>query len=184
MKIPSHAKLVFKGIIHDVYQWEQELFDGTRKTFEALKRPNTTVVIPLQGDQVVYAKQEQPGHPPYISLFGGRAEEGESPLESAKRELLEETGLTSDDWQELRVFPTPGKIEHGVYYFVARNCQKTGEQQLDGGEKIEIFTAPLDDFISKIVTAKGFAEFEIQQELMSAFNPVAAEKLKNEILGK
>jgi ADP-ribose pyrophosphatase len=184
MKIPSHATRVFKGVIYDVYQWEQELYDGTKKTFEALKRPNTVVVIPLLDDQVLYAHQEQPGHTPFISLFGGRADESEEPLVTAKRELLEETGLSSDDWQELRCYPAQSKIEWNVYYFVARNCKKTTEIKLDGGEKMDIRTTSLDQFISDILPLSTFGEWEIRQEIMSGFNPVAADKFKKEILGK
>jgi ADP-ribose pyrophosphatase len=183
MKIPSHATRVFKGVIYDVYQWEQELFDGTKKTFEALKRPNTVVVIPLLDDQVLYAHQEQPSHAPFISLFGGRAEEGEEPLVTAKRELLEETGLSSDEWQELRCYPAQSKIEWNVYYFVARNCKKTDEAKLDGGEKITIKTTSLDNFLTTILPLQNFGEWEIRQEILSAFNPEAVEKIKKEILG-
>lgn len=183
MKIPSHATRVFKGVIYDVYQWEQELYDGSKKTFEALKRPNTVVVLPMIGDQVFYAEQEQPGQAPYISLFGGRADEGEEPLATAKRELLEETGLTSDDWQELRCYPAQSKIEWNVYYFVARDCRKTSDATLDGGEKIKIKTTSLDKFLTEILPHSNFGEWEIRQEIFSAFNPEAAANLKHEILG-
>ena len=37
MKVPKQAKRVFKGVIFDVYQWEQEMFDGTKEIFEKLK---------------------------------------------------------------------------------------------------------------------------------------------------
>ena len=37
-KIPNHARLVFKGILHHIYQWEQEMFDGSVQTFEAIKK--------------------------------------------------------------------------------------------------------------------------------------------------
>ncbi len=40
MKIPPNAKRVFKGIIFDVYQWQQKMFDGSKETFEMLKRAN------------------------------------------------------------------------------------------------------------------------------------------------
>ena len=35
--IPENAKRVFKGIIFDVYQWEQELYNGSKAVFEKLK---------------------------------------------------------------------------------------------------------------------------------------------------
>lgn len=46
-KIPSHAVKVFSGVIFDVYQWQQELFNGETATFEALRRPSTVVIIPV-----------------------------------------------------------------------------------------------------------------------------------------
>lgn len=62
-KIPPHAVRVFKGVIFDVYQWEQMLYDGSTTTFECLKRPDTVIVIPLAGEMVYYAEQAQPGQP-------------------------------------------------------------------------------------------------------------------------
>lgn len=182
-KIPPHAQCVFTGIIYDVYQWEQVLFDGSSATFECLKRPDTVVVIPVQGSQVFYARQEQPNKPPFISLFGGRAEKTEAPLEAAKRELLEETGLSSNDWEQIRCYTAPGKIDWKIYFFVARDCVKTAEQKLDAGEKIEVHSVSIDDFISKIVTDPHFSEHELRHEIMGAFDPFKAAKLKNEILG-
>ena len=38
MKIPKNATKVFSGKTFDVYQWEQEMFDGSKKIFEKLKR--------------------------------------------------------------------------------------------------------------------------------------------------
>lgn len=181
-KIPDHATRVFKGIIFDVYQWEQRLFDGNTVTFEGLKRPDTVVVIAMDGDRVFYAKQEQPGKKPFVSLFGGRSEEGELPLDAAKRELQEETGLVSDEWREIRCFSAPGKIEWSVHYFVAKNCRRISEQHLDGGEKITVSQTSLDEFLSDILGQAEFSEHELKQEVFSAFNGVAAEKLKADIL--
>jgi 8-oxo-dGTP pyrophosphatase MutT (NUDIX family) len=182
-KIPPHAQCVFTGIIYDVYQWEQVLFDGSVATFECLKRPDTVVVIPVQGTKVFYARQEQPNKPLFISLFGGRAEKGEAPLEAAKRELLEETGLISNNWEQIRCYVAPSKIDWKVYFFVARDCLKTADQTLDAGEKIEVCTASIDDFINNIVTDPRFSEFELRAEIMSAFDPAKVDLLKKQILG-
>ena len=49
-KFPPQAKRVFKGMIFDVYQWEQEMYDGSTHTFEKIIRPDTVLVIPVTED--------------------------------------------------------------------------------------------------------------------------------------
>src|SRR3989344_4305397 len=97
--LPEHAKRVFKGAVFDVYQWEQELYDGTHKTFEKLKRPDTVVVFPVLDDgKILLTEQEQPGKEPFIGATGGKVEEGEDILEAVKRELLEESGYEAEEF--------------------------------------------------------------------------------------
>src|SRR3989344_7350327 len=96
--MPPDAKLVFKGKIFDVYQWEQTLFDGTKTTFEKLKRADTVVVIPVTAEgKIVLTMQEQPGKTPFLGCAGGRAEAGEDPLAAAGRGLAVETGYEHDE---------------------------------------------------------------------------------------
>ncbi|HVS79005.1 MAG TPA: NUDIX domain-containing protein, partial [Candidatus Saccharimonadales bacterium] len=98
--IPVNAKKVFDGKIFDVYQWPQKMYDGTTETFEMLKRPNTVVVLAIKDGELVILKQSQPNlQNEFMDFPGGRADEGETPLESAKRELLEETGMTFKNWK-------------------------------------------------------------------------------------
>lgn len=156
-KIPDHAKLVFRGKIFDVYQWEQEMFDGSVEIFERLKRPNTVQVIATQGDKILLSFEEQPGSPARLSLPGGRAEPDEEPLETAKRELLEEGGMVSDDWELYKLYRVGGKIDWSIYLFVARNCRVVAKQQLDAGERIEIRSLLFDDFI-QAVSEESFGE--------------------------
>lgn len=181
-RIPPDATRVFKGVIFDVYQWQQTLFDGTVQTFEGLKRQPNVQVIALQGDDVLYAKQEQPRKGSFLSLLGGRAEEGETPLEAAQRELQEEAGLVSDEWEHLRDYPAPGKIDWTVSLFVARNCRVVSEQMLDGGEKIEVIRTPLHEFITQILPRDDFLSGELKREILCAFDPKQAEALTNRIL--
>ena len=146
MQIPKKAKKVFQGTIFSVYQWKQKMFDGTIETFEMLKRPNTIQIIPIQGDKIIVSRQSQPHKFDYFSLFGGRAEEGEEPLITAKRELLEESGLVSDDWELFNTYSFPHKIQWDVYFFIARNCKKIADPKLDPGEKIQIIEYSFDEF--------------------------------------
>jgi ADP-ribose pyrophosphatase len=150
MKIPPQAKRVFKGTIFDVYQWEQELFDGSKATFEMVKRPGTVQIVPVVGDKVLLAYEQQPHYAQRIGLFGGRMEEGEDPLETAKRELREETGLESEDWVLIKEFETGGKIDWSSSYYIAKNCKKVTDPHLDPGEKIEIKEVSFEEFIDTI----------------------------------
>ncbi|MBI1309354.1 MAG: NUDIX domain-containing protein [Proteobacteria bacterium] len=180
-KIPPHATRVFKGVIFDIYQWQQQMFNGTTATFEMAKRPATTIVIPVEGGKVYYSRQEQPGKKPFMGLFGGRVEEGEDPLEAAKRELMEEAGMESTDWAELFTHHYTGKIDWPVYYYIARNVRQSGAQQLDGGEKIAVESCPVDEFLSTIATHPDFIEAELKAKLLSSFNSAAAAQIKGQL---
>lgn len=155
MKLPSAAKKVFQGKIFSVYQWEQELYDGTTATFEMLKRPGTIQIIPTAEDQIFVSYEEQPTKPRSFSLLGGRQEPDEDPLVTAKRELLEEAGLESDDWELIKTYEYSGKIEWPMYLYIARNCKQTGEQKLDPGEKIEVKKVSFEEFL-QIASSETF----------------------------
>ena len=45
--IPEQAELKFHGVIFDVYQWPQEMFDGSTETFEMLRRADTVKIIAI-----------------------------------------------------------------------------------------------------------------------------------------
>lgn len=164
MKIPSTAKRVFKGIIFDVYQWPQIMFDGSISTFEMLKRPNTVEIIATKGNKIFLSKQSQPNKKDFYSLFGGRADDGEEPLETAKRELLEESGMKSSDWTLYKTFTPIHKIDWEIYTFIAKDCEKIESQKLDSGEKIEIVESTFDEFI-KIVESGEYWGNELRFEI-------------------
>jgi len=162
--LPPEAKLVFKGKIFDVYQWEQGMYDGSKEIFEAIKRPGTVQVIATQGDKVLLSHEEQPGKPRRMSFLGGRMERDEEPLVTAKRELLEESGMESDDWELYRDYQSGGKIIWPFYIFIARNVKKVAEPHLDPGEKIDVEEFSFDDFI-EIVTNEEYIDRQISEEI-------------------
>ncbi|MEK7623372.1 MAG: NUDIX domain-containing protein [Patescibacteria group bacterium] len=166
MKIPQSAKLVFKGTIFDVYQWEQKMYDGSHETFEMLKRPDTTQVIATYDGKIIIAEEQQPQRPSaYFTLFGGRVENGEESLAAAKRELLEEAGMASNDWELWRTDEPVGKMEWTVYTYIARNCKKVQEQNLDAGEKITVKEITFEQFVAD-ATHPSFRSLGITLELL------------------
>ena len=183
--IPDNAKKVFGGVLFDVYQWEQELFDGTKTLFEKLKRPDTVVVFPVLDDgKILLTEQEQPGKEPFVGATGGRVDNGEDILEAAKRELLEESGYESSEFILWDAQHPTSKIDWVVYTFIAKGLKKVSDMNLDAGEKIILKPVSLDEFID-IAINKNFVEKEIipklyeaklypekKKELMKLFNPI------------
>jgi 8-oxo-dGTP pyrophosphatase MutT (NUDIX family) len=85
---------------------------------------------------------------------------GESELEAAKRELLEETGYTSQNFfQTSIIYPNPANHNNKTYCFLATDLEKVSDISLDEGEDIETVLMPLDDFV------KMFENNKFQQAL-------------------
>lgn len=150
--MPSNAKKVFEGVIFDVYQWEQKMYDGTTKTFERLDRADTVdVLATTKGGKILIQRQSQPDRDEaFLCLIGGRVEKGEDTLGAAKREMLEETGYTSDDWSLLLSYRPMFKIRWDMHVYVARDCEKIAEQHLDPGEKIDVMQVTFDEFLDLV----------------------------------
>lgn len=138
--VPDQAKRVFQGKIFDVYQWEQQLFDGSTATFEMLKRPDTIQILAIKDHQLVILKEEQPSMgAPFYGLPGGRHDvDSETEVEAAQRELLEETGLKFNNWRLIDVTQPHAKIDWMVYLYLATGFESQVEPHLDAGEKIEV----------------------------------------------
>lgn len=180
--LPQNAHLVFKGVIFEVWQWEQKMFDGSTTTFEKIWRCPTVEVVVTVGDKILIEKQEQPDRKDIISLPGGRADQGEYPLEEAKRELLEETGYESADWTLLLTHGREGKVIHEEYYFIARDCKKMKEPELDAGEKITISFITFEEFLALADDAHFWTSPEFVSYLLGArFNSEKKEELREKL---
>lgn len=164
MGIPEQAERVFKGVIFDVYQWDQAMFDGSTARFEMLRRPGTVLVIPVMDGKIVLARESQPTMEEKYTFFGGRVEEGEEALTAAKRELREESGLASDDWELFSVDAPYAKIDWVISTYIARNCRKVAEPTLDAGERIVSEAFDFDAFVEK-ASAEAFPETSFSNRL-------------------
>ncbi len=185
VKVPKGAKRVFHGTVFDIYQKRQKLYNGETKIFEWAKRIDGASLIATVGDKIVVLRQRQPTKPWYYTLPGGFMDKpGETPKAAALRELLEETGLKPCKLKLWRTFPSRGaRLITNLYVFIAQDCRKIAEPELDGGEKIEVKYYTFNQFLHCFEDPDFHATELMIDMLKIMHNPNSKAKLKKEIYG-
>ena len=98
-----------------------------------------------------------------LELPCGVMEEGETPLEAAQRELLEETGFGGGQWKKLmELSPNPSAMSNTTHCFLAIGVEKIAEQHLDETEELSVL------FMTKGEVKRMLNENQICQALMVA----------------
>lgn len=86
-----------------------------------------------------------------LVLPAGTIEGDETPLEAARRELLEETGYVSERWQPLGAFVLHGNYGCGrAHLFRVRQAERIAEPDSGDLEDMEIVLMPLPDLIDAV----------------------------------
>ena len=175
---PNHASQKYSGELIQVWNWEQELFDGTSHTFECVIRPDAVTVIPfLNRDTVLLTKQEQPGKEPFMDFPGGRIDPGEFAEQAAMRELEEETGYSAAtifEWQHKK---HAGIVRFEETLFLAQLGSR-GEMHQDPGEKIEVIKLPWKEVVQLCLDQRLRNISAMMLVLQVTFNPATAERFE------
>lgn len=144
--IPESARIVHKGVIFDVYQWDQEQFDGSMALFERIRRADTVLAICIVDGKIIVQQDEQPHRGVKTKIPGGRIDpEDGSTLEAVKREVLEETGYKFADWRLVEVTKPEDKIDWFVYIYVASGVTSKDATSQDAGERITTSLKSVDE---------------------------------------
>ncbi len=125
---------------------------GRETTREIAAYPNSVGVIALdEKENVILVRQYRHAvGKTLLEIPAGGMEEGESPLQSALRELEEETGFTAVDMEEISgIYAAPGYSTEFLHLFVATGL-KSGTSSNDEDENIEVVPMPLEDIPSLI----------------------------------
>ena len=135
------SELVYAGRVWDVRNDTLHYGHGEIMR-QYVDHPGAAAIVALDDEQRVLLIQQYRHpirHRDWEIPAGLLDIEGESPLETAKRELVEEADLTAAEWEPLlSVFTTPGGNDEVVHIFLARGLSPVGEAHAREAEEADI----------------------------------------------
>jgi 8-oxo-dGTP pyrophosphatase MutT (NUDIX family) len=142
------GKVVWEGKIATVRVDRFRFDDGEEADREIVEHPGAVAVVAFDGERLHLVRQprEPVNEPALLELPAGKLdEEGEDPLDTAKRELAEEIGKGARTWHRLTSFYTsPGFADEECHVYLATDLYDESAEASDQ-ERIEIVEVPLTD---------------------------------------
>ena len=150
------SKEIFSGKVIRVCHDDVILENGKSAKREVVYHNGGVCVLPLteNGDVLFVRQFRYPYKEEVLELPAGKLEKGEDPLESGKRELLEEVGATANKITFLgELYPSPGYCGEIISMYLAQELSFTG-QSLDEDEFLDVVRIPLDEAVEMVMENK------------------------------
>ncbi|CAM9271588.1 unnamed protein product, partial [Phaeothamnion confervicola] len=146
------GEVVYSGHFLQVRRDMVRLPDGAITHREYIHHPGAVAILALTGaGGVILERQHRyPLHRDFLEIPAGKVEPGEALLETARRELLEETGFVAVEWVRITTLHNAiGYSDEGIELYLARGLEQR-EQNLDAGEFLEVMEVPLGEAVSMV----------------------------------
>jgi len=146
------GETVFDGTLLKVRRDVVRHPDGSQGVREYIRHPGAVAVVPLFDDGRILLERQfrYPHGREFIEVPAGKLEPGEPHLETARRELLEETGYVAAEWARLGVIHTAiAYTDEAIELFLARSLELRS-RKLDAGEFIETLIIEFEQAIRMI----------------------------------
>ena len=140
-----HSERIYEGKILSLRVDTVQLRSGGRTKREIVEHGACTAIVALDSDDnVLLVRQYRKAvEKMLLEIPAGGIEDGEDPLDGARRELEEETGFAAERWEKLGYFYTsPGFCTEAMYLYLAAGL-KSAERDADDDEDIELVRVPL-----------------------------------------
>ena len=147
------SEQVFDGALLKVYRDAVRLPDGSSGGREYIRHPGAVAIVPLFDDGTVLLERQfrYPHRRAFIEVPAGKLDAGEPPLDTAKRELLEETGYAAGEWTRLGTMHTAiAYTDEAIALFLCKKLNRVGEPKLDPGEFVETLIVPFEEALAMV----------------------------------
>lgn len=148
----NHKKIAYAGRAFRVFSENISLPNGVTTELDVIRHPGAAAIIPMADTEtVVLIRQYRHAVGGHIwEIPAGTLEQGEAPLDCARRELTEETGFSADTFEKIgEIVPVPGYSDERIHLYVASGLVP-GAQQLDEGEWLEVHRFPISEAMEMI----------------------------------
>ena len=149
------SELVYNGRVFKVTKDEILCPNGQQSIREIVHHRGGVAILFKVDDKFIFEKQYRYAlGEEIIEMPAGKLEAGETPLEAAKRELLEETGYRPLEMVHLGdSYPTPGYSSEIIHLYYCPKAVKE-ERHLDSDENIELIYLSLEEIEQMIQEGK------------------------------
>ncbi len=144
---PDSSRTVYDGKLIDVTveRWGEH-------EREIVEHPGAVAIVAIDRDGMLtlVRQRREAVRTELLELPAGTLEEGETPLDCARRELEEETGLTGGTWREVTAFyTTPGFCRERMHLFFAEGLER-GEASPESDEELEVVRWAPEEIAAKV----------------------------------
>ena len=148
------SAIQYSGPVFDVYSDTVELCNKKTARRDYLKHRGAVAVVPLtdKGGVIIERQFRYPQQRVMAEIPAGKLEAFDTdPLEAAKRELKEETGVTAREFIPLGIYiPSPAILSERIYVYLARGLS-FGDTHPDEDEFLDYLEVPLGRLIDMIM---------------------------------
>lgn len=154
--IVNRKSVLHQGRVFALTRENITLENGATIDIDIIRHPGAAAIVAVSDDNnVILIKQYRHAIGGYIwEIPAGTLNPNESPLTCGKRELIEETGFSAQNWQKLgEITPVPGYSDERIHLFLAKELLPA-EQKLDHDEMLNVHPVPFEEAIEMIHTGK------------------------------
>lgn len=144
-----HSEKIFAGKIISLKVDDVTLPNGETSKREIINHPGAVAVIAItENNKLLLVEQYRKAlERSIIEIPAGKLEPGEKPIVTARRELEEETGYTTDSLEFIQAFATsPGFADEIIHVFIARDLKKLDVPvEMDEDEFVELMEVSVEE---------------------------------------
>ena len=156
-EIQLESEDIFDGVILNVKRDQIRLPNGHQSVREVIRHVGAVCVVPVTEDGKVAVERQYryPIDQVITEIPAGKLDSKEEDrLHAAKRELVEETGITADSWTDMGLYyPAAAYSDEKITMYLAQGLHM-GEQHLDADEFLNVEYVAMEELIEEILTGK------------------------------